>query len=165
MRGQGTGERRLRDTRHRHAEVQRGLHGPPAGALLLGLVEQRDRAWELLNQIPGVSCVKPQGALYLFPRLDPKVHRILDDERFAYDLLSEEKLLVVHGTGDDNVHIENTVQFVQKLIAAGIPYDLQIYPRQMHSIDEPDDRTSLFHRILEQFEMYLQPETPAADGQ
>ena len=63
------------------------------------LVEQRDRAWELLNQIPGVSCSKPQGALYLFPRLDPKVHRILDDERFAYDLLSEEKLLVVHGTG------------------------------------------------------------------
>ncbi|HET6667093.1 MAG TPA: pyridoxal phosphate-dependent aminotransferase [Intrasporangium sp.] len=63
------------------------------------LVEQRDRAWELLNQIPGVSCTKPQGALYLFPRLDPKVHRILDDERFAYDLLSEEKLLVVHGTG------------------------------------------------------------------
>ncbi|HKX65898.1 MAG TPA: pyridoxal phosphate-dependent aminotransferase [Intrasporangium sp.] len=63
------------------------------------LVEQRDRAWELLNQVPGVSCTKPQGALYLFPRLDPKVHRILDDERFAYDLLSEEKLLVVHGTG------------------------------------------------------------------
>ena len=63
------------------------------------LVEQRDRAWELLNQIPGVSCTKPQGALYLFPRLDPAVHRIRDDERFAYDLLSEEKLLVVHGTG------------------------------------------------------------------
>ena len=63
------------------------------------LVEQRDRAWELLNQVPGVSCTRPQGALYLFPRLDPKVHRILDDERFAYDLLSEEKLLVVHGTG------------------------------------------------------------------
>ena len=63
------------------------------------LIEQRDRAWELLNQIPGVSCTKPAGALYLFPRLDPKVHRIRDDERFAFDLLSEEKLLVVHGTG------------------------------------------------------------------
>ena len=67
----------------------------PGGRLL----EQRDRAWELLNQIPGVSCTKPAGALYLFPRLDPKVHPIRDDERFAFDLLSEEKLLVVHGTG------------------------------------------------------------------
>ena len=67
----------------------------PGGRLL----EQRDRAWELLNQIPGVSCTKPAGALYLFPRLDPKVHLIRDDERFAFDLLSEEKLLVVHGTG------------------------------------------------------------------
>jgi alanine-synthesizing transaminase len=67
----------------------------PGGRLL----EQRDRAWELLNQIPGVSCTKPAGALYLFPRLDPKVHAIRDDERFAFDLLSEEKLLVVHGTG------------------------------------------------------------------
>ncbi|ADU49805.1 pyridoxal phosphate-dependent aminotransferase [Intrasporangium calvum] len=67
----------------------------PGGRLL----EQRDRAWEMLNQIPGVSCTKPEGALYLFPRLDPKVHQIRDDERFAFDLLSEEKLLVVHGTG------------------------------------------------------------------
>ena len=67
----------------------------PGGRLL----EQRNRAWELLNQIPGVSCTKPAGALYLFPRLDPKVHPIRDDERFAYDLLSEQKLLVVHGTG------------------------------------------------------------------
>ena len=46
-----------------------------------------------------------------------------------------------HGTGDDNVHIENTVQFVQKLIEAGIPYDLQIYPRKTHSIAGPDVRT------------------------
>ena len=67
----------------------------PGGRLL----EQRDRAWELLNQIPGVSCTKPEGALYLFPRLDPKVHPIRDDERFALDLLREQKLLVVHGTG------------------------------------------------------------------
>ncbi len=67
----------------------------PGGRLL----EQRNRAWELLNQIPGVSCTKPAGALYLFARLDPKVHPIRDDERFAFDLLSEEKLLVVHGTG------------------------------------------------------------------
>jgi alanine-synthesizing transaminase len=63
------------------------------------LREQRDRAWELLNAIPGVSCVKPRGALYLFPRLDPAVYPIKDDERFVYDLLMAEKILVVQGTG------------------------------------------------------------------
>ena len=52
------------------------------------------------------------------------------------------RLLLVHGTGDDNVHMENTVQFVQKLIEAGIPYDLQIYPRKTHSIAGPDVRTT-----------------------
>ena len=51
------------------------------------------------------------------------------------------RLLLAHGTGDDNVHMENTVQFVQKLIEAGIPYDLQIYPRKTHSIEGPDVRT------------------------
>ena len=63
------------------------------------LVEQRDVAWRLLNEIPGVSCVKPKGALYAFPRLDPKVHPLVDDERFVLDLLRAEKLLVVQGTG------------------------------------------------------------------
>ncbi|MCW7991185.1 aminotransferase, partial [Streptomyces platensis subsp. clarensis] len=63
------------------------------------LYEQRDRAWEKLNEIPGVSCVKPKGALYAFPRLDPKVHRIHDDERFVLDLLLREKIQVVQGTG------------------------------------------------------------------
>jgi dipeptidyl-peptidase-4 len=67
------------------------------------------------------------------------------------------RLLLVHGTGDDNVHIENTVQFVQKLIEADIPYDLQIYPRKTHAIAGPDVRTHLYHRILAQFEMYLKP--------
>jgi len=67
------------------------------------------------------------------------------------------RLLLVHGTGDDNVHIENTVQFVQKLIEAGIPYDLQIYPRKTHSIAGPDVRTHLYNRILAQFELYLKP--------
>ena len=66
-------------------------------------------------------------------------------------------LLLVHGTGDDNVHIENTVQFVQKLIEAGIPYDLQLYPRKTHSIAGPDVRTHLYNRILVQFEEYLKP--------
>jgi dipeptidyl-peptidase-4 len=67
------------------------------------------------------------------------------------------RLLLVHGTGDDNVHIKNTVQFVQKLIEAGVPYDLQIYPRKTHSIAGPDVRTHLYNRILAQFEMYLKP--------
>jgi dipeptidyl-peptidase-4 len=66
-------------------------------------------------------------------------------------------VLLVHGTGDDNVHMENTVQFVQRLIEAGIPYDLQIYPRKTHSIAGPDVRTHLYNRILAQFEMYLKP--------
>jgi dipeptidyl-peptidase-4 len=64
-------------------------------------------------------------------------------------------LLLAHGTGDDNVHLENSVQFVQRLIEAGIPYDLQIYPRKTHSIAGPDARTSLYNRILAQFETYL----------
>ncbi|HEY7224069.1 MAG TPA: pyridoxal phosphate-dependent aminotransferase [Micromonosporaceae bacterium] len=63
------------------------------------LADQRDTAWRLLNAIPGVSCVKPQGALYAFPRLDPHVHPIMDDERFVLDLLRAQKLLVVQGTG------------------------------------------------------------------
>jgi dipeptidyl-peptidase-4 len=67
------------------------------------------------------------------------------------------KILIAHGTGDDNVHIENTVQFVQQLIEAGIPYDLQIYPRKTHSISGPDVRTHLYNRILAQFEQYLKP--------
>jgi alanine-synthesizing transaminase len=67
----------------------------PGGRLL----EQRNRAWELLNEIPGVSCVKPTGALYAFPRLDPEVYPIVDDEKFVMDLLLTERLLVVQGTG------------------------------------------------------------------
>jgi len=66
-------------------------------------------------------------------------------------------LLLAQGTGDDNVHIENTVQFIQKLIEAHIPYDLQIFPRKTHSISGPDDRILLFSRILSHFEEYLKP--------
>lgn len=62
------------------------------------LKEQRDLAWEMLDSIPGISCVKPKGALYLFPKLDVKRFNIHDDEKFAYDLLKQEKLLVVQGT-------------------------------------------------------------------
>ena len=63
------------------------------------LRRQRDLAYELLTQIPGVSVVKPQAALYMFPRLDPKLYPIADDQQFAYDLLAEEKVLIVQGTG------------------------------------------------------------------
>jgi alanine-synthesizing transaminase len=60
---------------------------------------QRDVAWRALNAIPGVSCVKPAAALYAFPRLDPEVHPIRDDERFVLELLLAEKIHVVQGTG------------------------------------------------------------------
>ncbi len=72
------------------------------------------------------------------------------------------RLLIAHGTGDDNVHIENTVQFVQQLIEAEIPYDLQIYPRKTHSVSGADVRTHLYTRILSHFEQYLKP--PVTDG-
>ena len=63
------------------------------------LYEQRNLAWQLLNDIDGISCTKPKGALYLFPRLDAKRFNITDDERFALDLLRQEHILVVQGTG------------------------------------------------------------------
>jgi alanine-synthesizing transaminase len=63
------------------------------------LCRQRDLAYELLTQIPGVSVVKPKAALYMFPRLDAKVYPIVDDQQFAYELLAEEKVLIVQGTG------------------------------------------------------------------
>ncbi|MBL8314816.1 MAG: pyridoxal phosphate-dependent aminotransferase [Rubrivivax sp.] len=63
------------------------------------LCRQRDLAYHLLTQIPGVSVVKPKAALYMFPRLDPKVYPITDDQQFAYELLAEEKVLIVQGTG------------------------------------------------------------------
>jgi alanine-synthesizing transaminase len=63
------------------------------------LCRQRDLAYSLLSQIPGVSVVKPQAALYMFPRLDPKMYPIADDQRFAYELLADEKVLIVQGTG------------------------------------------------------------------
>ena len=63
------------------------------------LCRQRDLAYQLLSEIPGVSVVKPKAALYMFPRLDPEMYPITDDQQFAYDLLAQEKVLVVQGTG------------------------------------------------------------------
>ena len=63
------------------------------------LTRQRDLAWKMLTEIPGVTCVKPKGALYLFPKLDPKMYPIKDDEQFMLELLKAEKVLLVQGTG------------------------------------------------------------------
>ncbi len=63
------------------------------------LCRQRDLAYKLLSDIPGVSVVKPKAALYMFPKLDAKLYPIADDQQFAYELLAEEKVLIVQGTG------------------------------------------------------------------
>lgn len=63
------------------------------------LRRQRDLAYELITAIPGVTCVKPQAALYMFPRLDPKVYPITDDRQFFLELLRETKVMLVQGTG------------------------------------------------------------------
>ncbi len=62
------------------------------------LYEQRNRAWELINQIPGVSCVKPMGALYMFPKIDLNRYSIKNDQKMILDLLLQEKVLLVQGT-------------------------------------------------------------------
>ena len=63
------------------------------------LSKQRDLAYELITAIPGVTCVKPQAALYMFPRLDPKLYPIADDQQFFLELLQETKVMLVQGTG------------------------------------------------------------------
>ena len=63
------------------------------------LFKQRQLAYDMLTAIPGVSCVKPQAALYMFPKLDPKMYPIVDDQQFITDLLLEERTLLVQGTG------------------------------------------------------------------
>lgn len=68
------------------------------------LYEQREITWQMLNAIPGVSCVKPMGALYAFPKLDPKVYPIRNDEKLVLDFLLQEKILVVQGTAFNWIH-------------------------------------------------------------
>jgi alanine-synthesizing transaminase len=63
------------------------------------LRDQRDYAWQQITAIPGVTCYKPAGALYLFPRLDPEVYPITDDEQMMIDLLDQQHVLLSHGTG------------------------------------------------------------------
>ena len=71
------------------------------------LCRQRDLAWQLISDIPGVSCVKPKAALYLFPRLDPKLYPIANDQEFVLQLLEEEKVLVVQGSGFNWPHTDH----------------------------------------------------------
>ena len=71
------------------------------------LCRQRDLAHKLLTEIPGVTCVKPKAALYMFPRLDPKMYPIADDQQFAYELLAEERVLIVQGTGFNWPHTDH----------------------------------------------------------
>jgi alanine-synthesizing transaminase len=63
------------------------------------LRRQRDLAYELITAIPGVSCVKPSAALYMFPKLDPEVYPIEDDRQFFLELLKETRVMLVQGTG------------------------------------------------------------------
>jgi alanine-synthesizing transaminase len=79
----------------------------PGGRLL----EQRNTAWEALNDIPGVTCVKPQGAIYLFPRIDPEMYEFESDEKFVVDFLLEEKILLVQGSGF-NIKDQNHLRIV-----------------------------------------------------
>ena len=71
------------------------------------LRRQRDLAYELLTQIPGVTCVKPSAALYMFPKLDPKMYPIKDDQAFIEDLLQKTKVLLVQGTGFNWPHADH----------------------------------------------------------
>ncbi len=95
------------------------------------LREQRDLAYKLLTDIPGVTCVQPKGALYLFPRLDPKVYPVEDDEQLVLDLLLSEHLLLVQGTGFNWPH----------------PDHLRIVTRP--HVDDLQDAIERFGRFLE----------------
>ena len=75
------------------------------------LARQRDLAYQLITEIPGVSCVKPKAAMYLFPKLDPLVYPIEDDQAFVLEFLEKEKVLVVQGTGF-NWHAHDHLRFV-----------------------------------------------------
>jgi alanine-synthesizing transaminase len=83
--------------------IQTALGGHQSIDALVGpggrLRRQRDIAYELITAIPGVSCVKPQAALYMFPRLDPEVYPIADDRQFFVELLRETRVMLVQGTG------------------------------------------------------------------
>lgn len=83
--------------------IQTALGGHQSINELVGpggrLLKQRDLAHKLLTAIPGVTCVKPKAALYMFPKLDPEMYPIKDDQEFIHELLTEQRVLLVQGTG------------------------------------------------------------------
>lgn len=101
----------------------------PGGRLKL----QRDLTWELLSQIPGVSCVKPGGAIYMFPKLDPSVYRIENDVALIMDILEQEKILLVQGSA---FNIQDSQHF-----------RLVFLPRE----DELKQAVQQIARVLEQY--------------
>ena len=95
------------------------------------------------------------------PQQFPDLFRQFSVVHFAANLKG--KLMLIHGTGDDNVHIENSIQFVQKMTLHNVPYSLNVYPRKTHSIAGSEVRPHLYNSILDHFEEYLMPE-PTASG-
>lgn len=73
------------------------------------------------------------------------------------------RLILFHGTGDDNVHFANTIQFIQKLLDAGIPYDYNVFPRKTHSVAGPVAQIELHNRLLWQFETYVKDTHPGEE--
>ncbi len=93
------------------------------------------------------------------PRTDPQVYHDFSDVNFAANLHGH--LLLVHGTGDDNVHIENSIQFIQQMTIHNVPYSFNVYPRKTHSIAGAEVRPHLYNSILDHFEQYLMPPVTA----
>ncbi|RZU53172.1 alanine-synthesizing transaminase [Krasilnikovia cinnamomea] len=118
--------------------VQTALGGFQSIATLIRpggrLYEQRNHAWQRLTEIPGVSCVQPRGALYLFARLDPAVHKIRDDQRLIIDLLEQQLLLLSHGTGFN------------------LPTPDHLRMVFLAPVDVLDDATTRLRRFLETYE-------------
>jgi dipeptidyl-peptidase-4 len=89
------------------------------------------------------------------PRQDPEGYSASSILESASELNG--RLLIAHGTEDDNVHVQNSLQLADALISAGKPFDLQLYPRKTHAIEGVVARSDLYHRIVEHFERWLAP--------
>jgi len=89
------------------------------------------------------------------PRQNPEGYRASSIVESAPELNG--RLLIAHGTGDDNVHVQNSLQLADALIAAGKPFDLQLYPGKTHAIEGVAARSDLYRRIVEHFERWLGP--------
>ena len=101
------------------------------------IYEQREFIYNAINDIPGLSAVKPKAAFYIFPKMDTKKFNILDDEKFVLDLLKEKKVLLTHGRGfnwaePDHFRIVYLPNIEQLKDATGkIAYFLSGYHRQI----------------------------------